>query len=155
VVDKGWTEAVEIEVGDKLLLQDGTTETVSEKTVEQLDIPVKVYNLTVDDFHTYFVGEDCVLVHNADYHKHHTDPKYLGGDPKQLLTEIEAKDHYTIHKEIDEIFPRWKGKNFYKNKSETTPEFNNEVIDTLTEIYKKWLDKYPTLLDDFLKNRKK
>lgn len=26
-----------------------------------------VYNFQVEDFHTYHVGENCVLVHNADY----------------------------------------------------------------------------------------
>ncbi len=27
--------------------------------------PVTVYNFRVEDFHTYYVGENCVLVHNA------------------------------------------------------------------------------------------
>ena len=66
VVDRGWIEAVEIEVGDKVLLQDGTTVTVDDKTTEQFETPVKVYNFTVNEFHTYFVGGDRVLVHNAD-----------------------------------------------------------------------------------------
>lgn len=26
---------------------------------------IKVYNFEVEDFYTYFVGENCVLVHNA------------------------------------------------------------------------------------------
>mgnify|MGYP003195563758 FL=1 len=26
-----------------------------------------MYNFQVEDFHTYHVGENCVLVHNADY----------------------------------------------------------------------------------------
>lgn len=155
VVGKGWAEAVEIEAGDKVLLQDGTTVIIESKTTEQFDTPVKVYNFSVNDFHTYFVGEDCVLVHNANYHKHHSDPKYLGGDPKQPLTNIEAQDHINIHKEMDIEFPRRKGTQYYKNKLETDPKFNDEVIDKLTKIYKKWSDKYPTLLDDFLKNRKK
>ena len=31
---------------------------------EILESPVKVYNFEVEDFHTYFVGESSVLVHN-------------------------------------------------------------------------------------------
>ena len=65
MIDKGWTEAVEIEVGDRVLLQNGTTKAVEEKVVEELESPIKVYNFTVDDFHTYFVGENNVLVHNS------------------------------------------------------------------------------------------
>ena len=29
-----------------------------------LESPVKVYNFEVEDFHTYYVGETEVLVHN-------------------------------------------------------------------------------------------
>jgi len=32
---------------------------------EILETPVKVYNFEVEDFHTYFVGESSVLVHNT------------------------------------------------------------------------------------------
>ena len=35
--------------------------------VEIIDKPVKVYNFQVEDFHTYHVGENCILVHNASY----------------------------------------------------------------------------------------
>lgn len=31
---------------------------------EPLDEPASVYNFEVDDFHTYFAGENSVLVHN-------------------------------------------------------------------------------------------
>lgn len=33
--------------------------------MEQLDEPVKVYNLEIEDSHTYYVSADDVLVHNA------------------------------------------------------------------------------------------
>lgn len=29
-----------------------------------LESPVKVYNFVVEDFYTYYVGEESVLVHN-------------------------------------------------------------------------------------------
>ena len=31
---------------------------------ELLDVSTKVYNFEVEDFHTYYVGENSVLVHN-------------------------------------------------------------------------------------------
>ena len=32
---------------------------------EILESPVTVYNFEVEDFHTYYVGESAVLVHNV------------------------------------------------------------------------------------------
>ncbi len=34
--------------------------------IELTEEPVSVYNFQVEDFHTYFVGENCVWVHNAE-----------------------------------------------------------------------------------------
>ena len=31
---------------------------------EKLDQPIQVFNFEVEDFHTYYVGAGCVLVHN-------------------------------------------------------------------------------------------
>ena len=38
---------------------------VTDLELEKLAEPITVYNLEVEDFHTYFVGEYGVLVHNA------------------------------------------------------------------------------------------
>lgn len=45
----------------------GNTLIVENRKVETLDEVVKVYNFQVEDFHTYFVGECAVWVHNAEY----------------------------------------------------------------------------------------
>ena len=37
---------------------------VEKHRVEEFDEPVVVYNLQVQDYHTYFVGESAVWVHN-------------------------------------------------------------------------------------------
>ena len=39
---------------------------VEKHRVEELDEPVDVYNFQVEDYHTYFVGECAVWVHNAE-----------------------------------------------------------------------------------------
>ncbi len=62
--------ASELEEGDVLRTQDGKTETVASVETETLDEPVKVYNLEIEDSHTYYVSADGVLVHNKceDHH---------------------------------------------------------------------------------------
>ena len=42
----------------------GRTAYVKEVVTEELTEPVAVYNFEVADFHTYYVGENSVLVHN-------------------------------------------------------------------------------------------
>lgn len=50
--------------GDVFTLADGTTETITRTYGEKLDEPVIVYNFDVQDFHTYYVADIGVLVHN-------------------------------------------------------------------------------------------
>ncbi len=61
----GWTNAYDLKVGDKVRLEDGTTGTVEKTKHVALDTPVTVYNFEVEDFHTYYVSEQKVLVHNT------------------------------------------------------------------------------------------
>ena len=61
----GWIPASMIEEGDKVVLQSG-----DKSTVEKIDKLVHnelitVYNFEVEDFHTYFVSDASVLVHNS------------------------------------------------------------------------------------------
>ncbi len=65
VVGKGWVEAVDIVVGDKLLMYNGNILEVKKLRAEQLSEPIKAYNFEVEDWHTYFVSEQNVLVHNS------------------------------------------------------------------------------------------
>ena len=48
-----------------LRTQDGETDTVEDVQTEQLDEPVRVYNLEIEVSHTYYVSADGVLVHNG------------------------------------------------------------------------------------------
>lgn len=63
---KGWVEAEDVKPGDRLVLYSGETLGVSEVYQEYLQSPVKVYNFEVEDWHTYFVSEQDVFVHNAE-----------------------------------------------------------------------------------------
>ena len=64
VQGKGWVAAKDLHINDKLKLQNGEDAFVDEIGLEQLDTPVQVFNFEVEDFHTYFVGSNGVLVHN-------------------------------------------------------------------------------------------
>ena len=48
-------------------ITDGESVIVQDSWIETLEEPVTVYNLKVDEFHTYYAGIVSVLVHNADY----------------------------------------------------------------------------------------
>ena len=74
----GWTRAAQLRAGDVLVLSNGEYVVVEFIQHEILESPVKVYNLEVDDYHTYFVGDCSVLVHNGckenawnEYQKEH------------------------------------------------------------------------------------
>ena len=60
-----WIEAKELKTSDKLLLSDGTCAIINSVAVETLENPETTYNFEVEDFHTYFVSESNVLVHNS------------------------------------------------------------------------------------------
>ena len=68
VSGRGWVAAGDLNVGDEVYLIDGSAAYVTGAELEQFEEPVTVYNLEVDDFHTYFVGDKAILVHN-DYKK--------------------------------------------------------------------------------------
>ncbi|TGL14504.1 polymorphic toxin-type HINT domain-containing protein, partial [Leptospira meyeri] len=62
---KAWVEVKDLRVGDVLALADGALVEISH--IRSYDVePTKVYNFEVEDNHSYFVGEDGVLVHNYE-----------------------------------------------------------------------------------------
>lgn len=65
VNEKGWVAAGDLEIGNTLVTADGDEVEVTDIEIEKLAEPILVYNLEVEDFHTYFVGEYGVLVHNV------------------------------------------------------------------------------------------
>lgn len=63
--DEGeWVNAAELEVGDEILSLDGDYGTVENVVVVE-DVFQPMYNLTVDEAHTFFIGGGDWLVHNT------------------------------------------------------------------------------------------
>ncbi len=65
VKGKGWVDAADLNPNDIVYTQDWNTATVNSIGLLELDEPVEVFNFEVEDFHTYFIGEQSILVHNA------------------------------------------------------------------------------------------
>jgi len=61
-----WVSAKNLKQGDKVLLAGGQYGIVEKVEVRNLDKSETTYNFEVTDFHTYFVGEGSVCVHNFD-----------------------------------------------------------------------------------------
>ena len=64
VEGKGFIPAKELKSGDKCLLSTGKDVTIEKVEVEKLTEAETTYNFEVADFHTYYVTEKDVLVHN-------------------------------------------------------------------------------------------
>jgi hypothetical protein len=74
----GFVDAGSLRPGDELVTRRGTRAVVKE-TVE-LARPAMVYNLTVGQLHTYFVGSSDVWVHNLKDREDEHDPADTGSD---------------------------------------------------------------------------
>ncbi|MFQ4142114.1 polymorphic toxin-type HINT domain-containing protein [Chlorogloeopsis sp. ULAP02] len=61
--DKGWVEAKDLQVGSLLQTEDGRI--IDVDRVEKREGQFQVYNFNVEGFHTYFVSDLGILVHNA------------------------------------------------------------------------------------------
>ena len=84
---KGWTDAVHLRAGDILVLVNGEYVVVEKVQHELLENPVKVYNFQVEDYHTYYVAESGVLVHNT------CKPDYATKDTVNLSSKMKSEGH--------------------------------------------------------------
>lgn len=77
VEGRGWVEASALHAGMVIWFANGTRGTVEDISNEGLAEPVAVYNFEVEDFHTYFVGDSGVLVHNKCENHHIASDKSI------------------------------------------------------------------------------
>ncbi len=157
-----WVDAGDMRVGDVVLLRDGRQVPVSHVDMEPSRM--KVYNFNVEALHCYAVGERQVLVHNTNGDElHHSDPEFMGGDPKQELTSMPKDGHRgkgeSLHNDLN---------GFLKEKTDSAgnhmrPQRGNpgtrirenfprsERLDALAEFYKRNRDKYSDAARDFFR----
>ncbi|WP_374021051.1 polymorphic toxin-type HINT domain-containing protein [Paenibacillus thiaminolyticus] len=94
VEGKGWVFADELQVGDNLQKADGSNLTIAKVEFLKLNEPVAVYNFTVEDYHTYYVTDIGVWVHNTQCNIQKIDDKYLkkqGVDAHELKKDVLGK----------------------------------------------------------------
>jgi hypothetical protein len=153
--DGEWRKAGELNVGDEILKSDGTWAKVENVVSRSND---KVYNFEVTRNHNYFVGQQGLLVHNAcNTHGHHSDPKFMGGEPKQPLTNLPDTVHRDLHSDLNKFLrnrtdgagndmaPR-RG-NSGKKIQETFSR--DERLNALRDFYNQNMNKYPDAARDF------
>ena len=65
-VENEWVTADKLKAGDVLTLADGTACAIDRVYAEFTNKAITVYNFEVADFHSYYVTDTGVLVHNAN-----------------------------------------------------------------------------------------
>ncbi len=66
VEGKGWVTAIDLKVGDPLKQSNGHVLAIEQIEVVHHEQKVKVYNFTVAEYHTYFVSDLGIWVHNLN-----------------------------------------------------------------------------------------
>ena len=94
VNNRGFVNAGELIVGDELLDVNGNVLLVENFDVELTDEPVTVYNFQVEDFHTYYVGECGVWVHNAEGYSENLIPNKKDGLRRENKLQSELQEKY-------------------------------------------------------------
>ena len=87
VPEKGWTSAIDLRAGDILVMLNGEYVVVEQVQHELLESPETTYNFEVEGFHTYYVGDTEVLVHNMCAKKR--DIRQV----EQAARELKMNDH--------------------------------------------------------------
>ncbi len=128
------------------------TEPVPEQEAPQINTHPPVVLIEIQTVEKKDGGNNTTEESSSNTHGHHSDPKYLGGNPEQKLTDIEKQDHVNIHKEIDSKYPRFKGKSYYDKLRKSNSNFDSEVQKDLTDIYNKYSEKYPELSKNYENN---
>lgn len=97
--ETGWTNAGSLKTGDVVISSNGIV-TVDSIKLCQLDQPIITYNLCINDSHTYLVGSEKIVVHNAcrtapnqqyaGKRVHFDDPEWIADHPTRSPEEWRA-----------------------------------------------------------------
>jgi hypothetical protein len=104
------------------------------------------------------VAQDSKAVDEAT-HGHHSDPKFMGGEPKQPLTDLPKSQHEQLHKDLNEFLASKKdqfGNHMRPQRGNSGAVIRRnftrqERLNALAEFYKANLAKYPEAAADFFK----
>jgi hypothetical protein len=91
--DREWVNAADLSVGELVLSLDGDYGTVEAVVVVE-DVNQPMYNLTVNEAHTFFIGDGDWLVHNCKVKVSELDPLHspeTSGDRPELMALTDAE----------------------------------------------------------------
>ena len=93
VKGKGFVNAGRLLIRDTLFDNRKRQLAIGKISFESTGAPTTVYNFQVEDFHTYFVGRNCVLVHNAEYSEK-LIPNKADGLRREETAQKQLKEKY-------------------------------------------------------------
>lgn len=137
VYQKGWMDARLLKKGQRVLLQGKGWIRIQKTTTENRT--ERVYNLTVANSHTFYVGKDGVLVHNAkkchgagrSFKKYgHARSEHGAQRPAQQLKDRargtgDPQGHFSDNRLIEEAF----------GKAPKTPGAHNVTVSSQSPVY--------------------
>ena len=96
------------------------------------------------------------------YHKHHSDPKFMGGNKKQKLTTLDEQTHRELHKDLNDFLVKKtkdvRGKDVHMRPQRGNSRYDiwdnftrEERLQALAEFYKGPGAKYGDVAEDFFK----
>lgn len=125
----GWKDAGNLNTNDKVKSKNGNWEQI--KAVNYSSISKKVFNFTVKDWHTYFVGSTEWLVHNSCYKR-----TFFKAFPK-LKGKVVV--HHAVEQQVLKKYPGLFDDDFIhslENLRGIPKELNNDLH--LSKIRKEW-----------------
>ncbi|TGL25286.1 hypothetical protein EHQ47_04965, partial [Leptospira bourretii] len=122
-----WVQAKDLHPGDVALGADGRELTITDITIEERE--ETVYNFEVEEYHTYFVGEAGVWVHNdTGYGVGNTIPSLSSGCKEIPSCKMSYSD------EMRSGQAGWKLSNDSKNSKIHTQELANGTVNEIEMI---------------------
>ena len=150
---KGWTQAVHLRAGDILVLVNGEYVVVEKVQHEILESPVKVYNFHVEDYHTYYVTEHGVLVHNVctNTENHH----FLSNKNKRYTPQFkEITDQYGLN-----LNSGWNIRPLSGHRGRHTNAYHEYMLEAIKKIHETakgnkaiFIDAFNEIIDTVITN---
>jgi len=137
---KGWTAACKLRAGDILVTVNGEYVVVEKIQHEILEAPIAVYNFEVEGFHTYYVSDTAVLVHNA-----------CGGRGELRANMLKAGPapgpNYQAHHGLP-----WKNRGYFSQAGldVNDAKFGRWVLGGGSGGHQSWSRRYGALWDDYI-----
>ncbi len=128
--------AKDLKVGQSVLLADGTCAVIEKIRVQKLRAPETTYNFEVEDYHTYYVSDDKVLVHN-DCKINQMNKEIERGKAPKSVERVDGPHSSVKNSQAHVHFKDGTALNYdwtVHDKKRGTPKLTREVIDWLKKF---------------------